>query len=111
MMIDWRFIDDWLMIDWLMIDWLLFDDRLMIDWWFFFMIDWWLIDDWLMINGMVFSQFWLCHVILDCTTGLLNFTQRVWHWLPWPCSSCDGLDRPIKTVVLQGLWWSCSFAI
>ena len=46
----------------------------MTDWWlideFFFMIDWWLIDDWLMINGMALSQFWLCPVILDCTTGL-----------------------------------------
>ena len=23
--------------------------------------------------------------LLNCTTGLSNLTQRVWHWLPWPC--------------------------
>ena len=23
--------------------------------------------------------------LLNCTTGLSNLTERVWHWLPWPC--------------------------
>ena len=45
-MIEWGFIDDWLMInwllldDWLMIDWWLIDDWLMIDWWFLVTFRW-----------------------------------------------------------------------
>ena len=23
--------------------------------------------------------------LLNCTTGLSNLPQGVWHWLPWPC--------------------------
>ena len=63
-----------------------FDDML----WWDILMTWYC---WKFVNNM--SR--LIMQLLNCTTGLLNLTQRVWHWLPLPCLFINWVSRKSRT--------------
>ena len=113
--------DDLMMIEWWFIDLWLIDDLLMIDWWLigdWLMVDWWLIDDlWDGLTTVLTVSHILYHTEANCCTQNLSVNYRIWMliiYFPTHLRSKVGNISQSKYILIslsqkQGVVLQCPF--